>query len=115
MKMFNTESDLLTAVSHHDDLVRQCVAGYLSFEQFLEKYDDFYWAHALDGHESDDEERALLTKHEDRIRPHRIIAEEILGQVCSNEDAQREIYREAGRFGPAEAVVRLGRIEFLSA
>jgi hypothetical protein len=111
MQMFKSEADLLHELSIHDDLVRQCAAGQLSFDRFCERYRDFYAFYALDGHESDEEDRLLLEKHAARIEPHRIVAEEILGQVCSDADAGRETYQRAGRFGSAEAVARLKRVQ----
>jgi hypothetical protein len=110
MLMFESESALLETLALHDDLVRQCVSGQLSFNEFCARYQDFYAFYALDGHESDEEERQLLDKYEARIEPHRLIAEDIFGYVCSDEDAELEIYRQAGRFGSVEAVERLGRI-----
>jgi hypothetical protein len=53
------------------------VQGVLSFRQIYEQYAALYNAFALDGHESDEEERALLVKHANRIRPHRAIALEL--------------------------------------
>lgn len=114
MVMFDSEAHLLATLALHDELVHQCVRGELTFDQFCERYNDFYAYYALDGHESDEEERALLEKHEELIRPHRIVALEVLGRVCSDEDAQREIYKQAGRFGSAEAVARLSHVNFPS-
>jgi hypothetical protein len=111
MLMFKSESALLETLALHDDLVRQCTSGQLSFTAFCAKYQDFYAYYALDGHESDQEERQLLDKYEARIEPHRLIAEDILGHVCSDEDAELEIYKRAGRFGSVEAVERLRRIK----
>jgi hypothetical protein len=111
MQMFECEADLLHELSIHDELVRQCASGQLSFESFCETYRSFYAFYALDGHESDEEERLLLEKHAGRIEPHRIVAEEILGQVCSDADAELETYQRAGRFGSAEAVARLKRVQ----
>ena len=111
MLMFASEAHLLETLSMHDELVRQCVGGHLSFDAFCERYQDFYAFFALDGHESDDEERALLEKYEARIEPHRIIGEDILGLVCTNEDAERESFQRAGRFGPIEAVERMRLIK----
>jgi len=107
---FSSESDLLEQLDKHDGLVRACVRGELSFDDFCAQYGHFHDTHALDGHESDDEERALLEKHRDRIAPHRVVAQDILGRVCAEEDAQREAYRLAGRFGRAEALRRLGAV-----
>ncbi|MBX3628153.1 MAG: hypothetical protein KF892_24295 [Rhizobacter sp.] len=111
MVIFESEAALVAALSLHDDLIRQCASGQLSFDEFCEKYEDFYAFHALDGHESDEQELALLEKYEARIEPHRIIAVEILGQVCSDENAKLEIYKKAGRFGSEEAVSRLRGIK----
>jgi len=108
--IFSSESDLLEQLDKHDRLVRACVRGELSFDDFCAQYQHFHDSHALDGHESDDEERALLEKHRDRIEPHRVIAQDILGRVCADEDARREVYRLAGRFGKTEALRRLAEV-----
>lgn len=42
MTMFESEEELLLALDPHDDLVRQCVAGNLSFKEFCVRYKDFY-------------------------------------------------------------------------
>ena len=109
MLMFQSEVDLVAVLDHHDNLVRQCARGELSYSKFSLSYNNFFWRYALDGHESDDEERALLAKYAERIAPHRTIASEILGLVCSAADAERKTYKQAGRFGSAEALARLGR------
>jgi len=107
MVIFESEADLLESLDHHDDLVRQCARGEKSFDDFCAEYHDYYAYCALDGHESDQEERALLEKYEKRIEVHRIVAEDILGGVCSDADAKLKIYQHAGRFGSVEAVQRL--------
>lgn len=114
MVRFESEQDLLAKVSQHDELVRQCVRGELSFDEFCERYNDFYASYALDGHESDDEERALLLQHEHRLEPHRLIAEDILCRVCSDADAVLDSYQSARRFGSAEATRRLADVAFAS-
>lgn len=111
MVIFSSERELLAKLSEHDELVRECASGNLTFEQFCHRYNDFYAFYALDGHESDDEERALLAKYEARIEPHRVIAFEILGRVCSDQDAQLEIYQNAGRFGSEEAITKLRHVK----
>ncbi|MCX9158593.1 hypothetical protein OPU71_20970 [Niveibacterium sp. 24ML] len=108
--MFESEADLLETIAQHDALVRQCVAGKLSFFEFCEKYNNFYAYWALDGHESDEEERALLEKHDNLIEPHRVIAYEILEKLCSDEDAKLGSYINAGRFGSLEATKRLANV-----
>ena len=112
MAIFDSEQDLLKALDLHDDLVRQCVAGNLSFDEFCAQYNDFYAYYALDGHESDLSERALFEKSTHRIRPHEFIAYDILGCVCSDTDAELVSYKLAGRFGSKEAIERLSRLQF---
>ena len=107
MVIFESEAQLIESLSHHDDLIRQCAQGQLSFNDFCAEYHDYYAFYALDGHESDEEERTLLEKYEKQIEPHRVVAEDILGRVCSDADAKLEIYQRAGRFGSAEAVRKL--------
>ena len=57
-----SESELVAALDHHDELVRLCAAGGLEFWDFCAAYDNFYWAYALDGHESDSVGQAVLAK-----------------------------------------------------
>jgi hypothetical protein len=102
-----SESELVATLDHHDNLVRLCAAEQLSFWDFCASYDDFYCTYALDGHESDAAGQALLAKLARRIRPHQYIAENIFSKVCSDADAATDSYRQAGRFGSAEAVNRL--------
>ncbi len=110
MVIFKSESDLISVIETHDNIVLECVRGSLNFWDFVEKYHNFYWYYALDGHESDEEERVLLEKHESRILPHREIAETILQGVCSDEDAEKEIYQKASRFGSKVAFSMLKEI-----
>ena len=112
MVMFESEVDFLSTIERHDALVRECIEGTIGFLEFCDKYNDFYAFYALDGHESDEEERQLLEKHEARIEPHRIIAYDILGKLCSDSDAQLDSYKQAGRFGSSEALQRLAHVAF---
>jgi hypothetical protein len=105
--MHPLESELVAALDHHDELVRLCAAGRLSFWDFCAAYDNFYWTHALDGHESDPAGQAVLDKLADRIAPHRDLAETVLANVCSDHDADKGSYGRSGRFGLDEAVIRL--------
>jgi hypothetical protein len=111
MVMFKSEADLAATLATHDELVRRCSAGEIPFESFCEAYANFYWRCALDGHESDVDERAFLEKYAERIAPHRFIAEEILGCLCADGDAQREDYSSAGRIGSREALARLQKVQ----
>jgi len=109
--MFNSEDAMLSAIERYDRLISDRVANAISFSEFLEEYYTFYMTYALDGHESDLEERLLIEKHENRIAPHREVWEKIIGGgLCSDEDAQKESYIQAGRFGGDEGLKRLKEI-----
>jgi hypothetical protein len=110
MVIFESENELIEYLDKHDDLVRKCANGLLPFWDFVEEYRNFYWYCALDGHESDEEERQLLERYELRILPHRIVAEKILSGVCSDEDAKKPIYTKTGRFGSDTAVIRIRKV-----
>jgi len=59
-----TEEELVDALNHHDELVRRCVSGRLSFEEFIAEYGSFGDLYALDGHESNPVELRLLASFE---------------------------------------------------
>ena len=109
--MFQSEADLLKTIAAHDALVKKCADGELAFGAFCDQYNDFYAYYALDGHESDEEERVLLEKHAKLIEPHRVIAYDILGKLCADADAELESYKQAGRFGSVEALARLRNVK----
>ena len=111
VRIFGSEEELLSTLDQHAQLVRDCVSGRISFQEFLDRYDTFYMSYALDGHESDPEERELLEVHKDRIAPHRKIWERIIGGgLCADEDARKESYIQAGRLGSDEGLKRLKEI-----
>ncbi|HAD03352.1 MAG: hypothetical protein A2091_01570 [Desulfuromonadales bacterium GWD2_61_12] len=110
MKIYESEIELIEFLDSHDEFLRQCASGDLSFWDFNKKYDNFYWAYALDGHESDAEEKEILRKLKNRIEPHRTVQEEILSLVCNDEDAEKEEYKRAGRISSKESVRRIAQV-----
>lgn len=110
MVTYPSEPELVLALDHHDELVRQCAAGALSFGAFCAAYDNFYWAYALDGHESDAAGQALLGRMAARIAPHRALAETVLAHIYPETPESRASYGKAGRLGTDEAMVRLKHI-----
>ncbi|MBZ4038645.1 hypothetical protein [Novilysobacter selenitireducens] len=94
---------LTAALDEHDELVRALAFGRLSLAEFLEQYDNFYWAFAFDGHEAKPDSSALASLAS-RIEPHRRIAEEVLALLAPEFSAE---YRTAGRIGPTEATDRI--------
>jgi hypothetical protein len=102
-----TEAELVAELDRCDGLIHLCAAGKISFSDFCANYDNFYWSHALDGHEADAEGLVVLSKFAGRIAVHQTLAHTILAQVCDDADASKESYIKAGRFGSREAVARL--------
>jgi hypothetical protein len=110
MRMFSSEADLKASLEQHDELVRQCAHGEVTWGSFCDKYNNYWSYYALDGHESDEEENALLDRYENKIELHRAIAFNVLGQVCSEEDAVKDSYIQAGRIGSTAAVERIASL-----
>ncbi len=107
MSSHPSESDLIAVLDRGDELVRLCAAGRISFGDFLAKYDNLYWFHALDGHESDQLGQDVLAKYAARIAPHQAVAETVLAKACPDADAALDSFHSAGRIGSIEAVARL--------
>ena len=105
--IFDSEEQFLNLIENHDQLIQDCASGQISFDEFLRQYNNFYYYYALDGHESIENERALFERHENRIKPHAELASEILSNVCSNDDAVKQSYLDAGGFGSEEASRRI--------
>jgi len=97
---------LISALDKHDALLRCVAAGRLGVVEFLEQYDNFYWAYALDGHEAEPDAAALAALS-NRIEPHRRVAEEVLAVLAAEPSASQPAYVSSGRIGPTEAVDRL--------
>jgi hypothetical protein len=108
MEIFESEDELLAILNSKEQIVLDCSLGKIKFQEFIDKYDNFYMTFALDGHESDAEELELLNKYKSKIRLHREIWESVIaGGLCSDEDALKAEYFENGRFGSSEGVRRL--------
>jgi hypothetical protein len=97
---------LTAALDRHDEYVRELVTGRVELAEFLERYDNFYWAFALDGHEVEPGATALAELAA-RIEPHRRIAEEVLAVLGPESSAA---YRSAGRISSTEATQRIKAI-----
>ena len=103
-----TEPELLALLDCQDRLVKSCLVGDISIEQFIEHYDNFPESFALDGRGASDEERALLQKHGERVRYHFGVLDCVRG-MSREEDLEKPGAIEAGKFGRAEAFRRLHR------
>jgi len=106
MTIFASESELLEVLDRADAMIAACASGTLDFRVFHQELGNLHGYHALDGHESDPEERNILDKHRDRITWIERVLDEV-GGVCADEDSTKEAYIKAGRFGSTEALRRL--------
>jgi len=96
------QEDLSSLLDRLDALVDQCISGVISGPDFKQEYGYPVGEYALDGHEGDDEYRALLASEAGRIAFHILVMREILHNLCSSNDANLESYRTAGFFGPEQ-------------
>ena len=97
MEIFDSEIDLLKQLENHFQIINDFVKGKISYKEFEEKYNSFYYHYALDGHESDGEEKKLLKKYSEKIEFFEKVSS-ILSGICSDEDSRKEIYIKAGRY-----------------
>ena len=84
--MFGSETDLVTVLEKIEDSLERAAQG--PAEVFREHYLrawDLYGSHAVDGHESDEAERDLLSKHAGRISRLERILESAEGVVLGDE------------------------------
>lgn len=110
MNIFSSEQEFLQTIEKYNQVIKNCVEEKITFQKFLDKYDSFYGYYALDGHESDLEEQEMFEKYEIKINIHLEIWEKVLTGICSDEDAVKESYILANRFGSIEGLRRLKEI-----
>lgn len=96
MTIFKNEQEILEALDKHDALILQYAREEISLEDFLKHYNSFPFNYALDGHESDAEEKILLSQYSNRIQIHWDL-NDILSRMCSDEDSKTAQYIYAGR------------------
>ncbi|OAM91593.1 hypothetical protein OH491_24495 [Termitidicoccus mucosus] len=106
MVIFASESELLEILDRADAMIAACVAGSLGIHEFIDQLGHLHGYHALDGHESDAEEIAMLARYCSRVEWIERVLEEV-GGICADDDASKEAYVKAGRFDSSEALRRL--------
>ncbi len=106
MVMFESEKDLIRKLNEHFVYSKEFALNNISFEEFHKNYNDFYFVYVLDGHESDEEEQILLEKYKDKVLFHDKVTG-ILSNLCSDEDAQKEVYKNVGRYNSEVARTKI--------
>ncbi len=66
MTIFNSEAELLELLARMDAIIAACADGSLEFRAFHQELGHLHGHYALDGHESDEEERMILDRHRER-------------------------------------------------
>lgn len=102
-----TREELREALRHFTSLVVSVGKGGISLDRFLESYQSFYHYYALDGHESDAEERRLLDEQAEAIELHRRVLEEVLNLVCTTGDWDKAALNRIGRIDREQAQQKL--------
>ena len=97
MEIFESEIDLIKQLENHFQIISDFAYGEISYKEFDDKYNSFYYYYALDGHESDEEEKILLKKYSDKIELFEKVSS-ILSGICSDEDSVKDIYIKSGRY-----------------
>ena len=95
MQIFQSEKDVRQKLTEHFIYAKEFALNNIT-------YNDFYFVYALEGHESDEEEKALLLKYKNKVYFHEVVTS-ILSQICSDEDALKEIYKKSGRYNSETA------------
>ena len=88
-----TKSSLLTATL----LVEKMLAGECSIEDFVSKYDNFYYYEALDGHEANAEQLQVLEVFRDAIDFHEEIQTKVVDLIYLGGKDNMQKYLNAGR------------------
>jgi hypothetical protein len=107
MVIFRDEKDLVMTLENNIALVKRTINGEIDQAHFIEEHTGFYYAYALDGHESDEEEKLLFEKYYKEIDFFKDVQETILNNICSDEESTKEIYIVNGRINVKEAINRL--------
>lgn len=107
MTIFTSEPELLAILAKIETALESAAhSGPSAFRSHYLEAAHLYNFYAIDGHESDSEERELLSKHAKRITRIENALSSAEG-LCSEEDAEKEIYQIADRYGADEAARRL--------
>jgi hypothetical protein len=104
-----TRDELVEVLINATSLVLSAGNREISLDAFLKAYGSFYYRYALDGHESEPEER-LLNELQWAIEFHRKIQEEVLNHVYTGGDQDSAYLNSIGRIDPEQAKSRLSEL-----
>ncbi len=102
MPILDAELDELVATLK--GYISDCVAGRISFPEFLNAYGYPTGEYVMDGHEEGVYEHGVLESHAQELKLFFDVAERVLDCLCSAEQALDPAYAKAGRIGPDAAL-----------
>ncbi|WP_414538759.1 hypothetical protein [Stenotrophomonas forensis] len=92
------------AIIEMTKLVRAFALGSVDAQAFIEKYSNFYYYEALDGHEPSSALRPeSMRKLGPAIELHRRVQENVVNKISFDAGLSAEAMRMAGRLSPTEA------------
>lgn len=91
-------------------LVSRAWSGDLTLKELRDRYENFYYEYALDGHEADEVQLLVLKELSDPIRFHDKVQTEVLNLVCFEEGEKLDAYLKAGRISEQDALQRLKQL-----
>jgi len=103
--MTNYEKELLEELESGTALVVALAGKTISPEEFLQRYDNFYYFNALDGHEASESQKRVLDTVRTWCALHQQV-QDVVNLVYRSEVPLRD-YEAAGRIRPAEAGQRI--------
>ncbi|MGH7702424.1 MAG: hypothetical protein ACREMO_04985 [Gemmatimonadales bacterium] len=104
------KTQLLTALREASELVEAAAAGQMSIPAFIERYQNFYYAAALDGHEEEPELLDLIRSNPEFVRIHEETQREVVNATYLGPVQDPESLRSGGRITVEEAEARLRTI-----
>lgn len=100
------QNGLLTATL----LVLELIESKVSIKEFMNRYSDFYYYEALDGHEANEEQAKALEELVDAIEFHKVVQTEIVDKIYLSETELPKQYVDAGRISGDQAVVEIMKL-----
>ncbi len=92
------------AIIEMTKLVKEFALGSVDARAFIEKYSNFYYYEALDGHEASSALRPeSMMKLGPAIELHRRVQEDVVNKISFDAGLSAEAMRIAGRVSPAQA------------
>lgn len=102
--------ELLERLQEATKLAVEAADEAIPLPAFIERYGNFYYSSALDGHEDDPGVEAIIRAQQELVRLHKEIQQHVIDALYQGPIHDAEALRQAGRIGSEEALQRLKSI-----